>query len=254
MPDVDTTQPYVVPVPASPPLPPGWQAGWQTGWQAAPVRPSRSGTATASLVLGILGVFLFCLVLPAFLALILGLVSASTIKRSGGMVTGLGLARSGWILGLVSLLGMAAFVAAAVAGAFETDERSVYELAVGDCVDLSGALETSEAGDVESDRPIGGLPIVDCSLPHDGEVYHLGDIERFDEYPGRRAVRTHVELLCTGAPFTDYVGVDYIDSEFGLYSLSPTGDAWSDGDRGYICIATGFDGESLVGSVRGSNR
>jgi hypothetical protein len=254
VPDVDTTQPYVVPVPAAPPLQPGWQTGWQTGWQAMPVRPSRSGTATASLILGILGIFLFCLVLPAFLALILGLVSASTIKRSGGTLTGLGLARSGWILGLVSLLAMAAFVAAAVAGAFDTDERSVYELAVGDCVDLSAAFDVSGPDDAEDDRRIAGLPIVDCALPHDGEVYHLGDIERFDEYPGRRPVRTHVELLCTGGPFTEYVGVDYVDSEFGLYSLSPTSDAWRDGDRGYICIATGFDGESLVGSVRGSNR
>lgn len=210
--------------------------------------------ASASLVFGILSVFLFCLIIPALLALVFGLASAATIKRSGGGLTGLGLARAGWILGLVSLVGFAGFVAAAASGAFDdVDLAGEYE--VGDCVDLSGYVDAEGSNDdVESDRGIAGPPIVDCSLPHDGEVYHLGDIERFDEYPGRRGVRTHVELLCTGAPFTDYVGVDYIDSEFGLYSLSPTADAWRDGDRGYICIATGFDGESLVGSVRGSNR
>ncbi len=241
VPGVNTTQPYLVPMPAAPPH----------EWRSAPSLPRQPGNATASLVLGILSIFLFCIVIPGLLALILGLVAASTIKRSNGSLKGLGVARAGWILGLVSLVGMAAFVAAAAAGAFDTGERSVYELAVGDCVDLSGSVDADGSND---DTEVDELPIVDCSLPHDGEVYHLGEIERFDEYPGRRPVLANVELVCTGTVFTDYVGIDYVDSEFGLFTLSPTDESWPLGDRGFICIATGAGGAPLVGSVRGSNR
>ncbi|MGH9135216.1 MAG: DUF4190 domain-containing protein, partial [Ilumatobacteraceae bacterium] len=57
--------------------------------------------ALASMILGIVGLLTCFILVPSLLALIFGLVAAGRIKRSGGAVTGAGLARAGWILGII---------------------------------------------------------------------------------------------------------------------------------------------------------
>lgn len=231
-----TAAPFVVPVPTSAP----------PAYVPPPPRPQQPGLARAALVLGIVGLPLACLVLPSLLAVVFGFTAASNIKRSRGALIGLGAARAGWVLGLVSLVGVGGLFVALATGAIDVGGKPVDTLAVGDCIELD--LDLAE------DAEIFSVPTVACGEPHDGEVYFLGQIDRFDEYPGRRTVQAHVEQRCAGAAFTDYVGVDYADSALGLYSLSPTSASWRDGDRGFTCIATAGDATSLIGTVRDTNR
>jgi len=73
--------------------------------------PASSGMATASLVLGILGVFCGVTALPG---LILGIVALSQISRSAGRLKGQGVAIAGVV---VSGLWLALFACVALAGA-----------------------------------------------------------------------------------------------------------------------------------------
>ena len=68
---------------------------------AQPVR-TTSGTATASLICGILGLTLLP-VIGSILAIILGRMAKSEIKRSGGLLGGDGMATIGLILGYASI-------------------------------------------------------------------------------------------------------------------------------------------------------
>ena len=70
----------------------------------APSGPKTLGLAITSLVLGILAMVLFCVgPLLALPAIICGHIAHSKIKRSGGLLTGGGLALAGFITGYVSL-------------------------------------------------------------------------------------------------------------------------------------------------------
>jgi lipopolysaccharide export LptBFGC system permease protein LptF len=100
-----------------PPYVPGAFAG------AVPRQAPRDAEATAALVLGILGLPFFCPVLgPA--ALFLGYFSGQRIRRSGGTLSGAGLATAGFVLGiigtaflvLVILFGVARAVVSGISG------------------------------------------------------------------------------------------------------------------------------------------
>ena len=93
------------------------------------------------------------------------------------------------------------------------------------------------------------LPTVPCDEPHGGEVYLVDDVADSDEYPGQAKIQAQVELACAGAGFSDYVGEDLRESDVGIYTLSPTAESWDQGDRSFVCIATGSDGDDLVGSI-----
>jgi hypothetical protein len=122
--------------------------------------------AIAALVLGIAGAVLCFVFVPSILALIFGLVAARDIKRSaaaGVPKAGAGMARAGWILGLVGLVVGVVFVIIAVATS--EDDTSVRDLRVGDC------LQMDDLGDV-----VRNVPTVECSEPHDGEVYASSEL------------------------------------------------------------------------------
>jgi type IV pilus assembly protein PilA len=67
----------------------------------AAVRPKRSGKATASLITGIAGLFL--LIHAAIAAIVLGHISRSEIRKSGGRLTGKRMALAGLILGYLGI-------------------------------------------------------------------------------------------------------------------------------------------------------
>jgi hypothetical protein len=88
-------------------LPPETATGWPSGSpDGAPAPSTTSGKAIASLVLGIVWVW----GIGAVLALILGYQARSEIRRSGGRLTGGGLAVAGIVLGWVGLAGLLFFV------------------------------------------------------------------------------------------------------------------------------------------------
>lgn len=96
--------------------PQSWHSEWQQpeqtqagGWQQAPDgrwmqvgAVQSSGNATASLVLGILGLVL-CPFVCSVLALVLGYQARREIEASGGRISGRGNAQAGIVLGWIGV-------------------------------------------------------------------------------------------------------------------------------------------------------
>ena len=84
--------------------PPGTpSASWGTftpGGQPAAATARTSGLAVASLVTGL---FFWCFLVPGIVAIVLGHVALDQIDRSGGAVTGRGMAVAGIVLGWIGI-------------------------------------------------------------------------------------------------------------------------------------------------------
>ena len=124
----------------------GWQSqwhqpgGWQgeqpqqqptgpAGWHQTPdgrwvqTGPTSSGKATASLVLGILGL-VFCPLICSVLALVFGYQGRREIDASGGQVSGRGNATAGIVLGWIGVAICALFLILIVIGVLAGDSSS----------------------------------------------------------------------------------------------------------------------------------
>lgn len=112
----------------------------------------------------------------------------------------------------------------------------------GDCFD-------DPASDVVYD-----VQAVPCSQPHDNEVFALGDVSGVfpRSFPGLAALDDHAYEQCIGSTFQSYVGVAYADSSLGVFTLTPTEESWSEGDRGYICALYRLDLAKLTDTAQSS--
>ena len=113
-------QPPEFPGPSAPPPPPEpaqWPQG-PTPQHGYPMRPPTNGMAVASMVLGIVGLFLFPLfMIPNILAVIFGFVALNQIKRvPPNTIGGRGMAIAGLVMGFV---GIALFLLLIPFGTFE---------------------------------------------------------------------------------------------------------------------------------------
>jgi hypothetical protein len=129
----------------------------------------------------------------------------------------------------------------------EAGDVSVFELLEGDCL---SPPEEVQAG-------LEQVTVVPCAEPHTQEVFAVLDYEipdgTDDDFPGDSEMEAYAEAECLD-PFTDYVGVDYLDSTLFLTFLVPTVVSWNEeGDREVVCIAQ-TTGEEIQGSVEGSER
>lgn len=79
-----------------PPPPPGPPPGYATYGAAGP--PTTDGRATGALVCGLVGVL--CII-PAIVAIVLGVSARNRIDQSNGRLTGRGMATAGMVLGIV---------------------------------------------------------------------------------------------------------------------------------------------------------
>lgn len=116
---------------------------------------------------------------------------------------------------------------------------NVFELAVGDCFDRN-----TDGGEISE------VPIVECSEPHDSEVFHTFELSD-DEFPGEDALLERAEEECVPA-FEEYVGVDYAHSQLDIFPITPTEGSWSRGDREVVCALYDLDQGQLEGSMEGS--
>lgn len=128
---------------------PGYQAGqpgpqaYPPSYGAYPPQPgyppypviiaqgaSTPGEATASLVLGILGI-LVCPIILSVLAIVFGLKAKNMIDASGGYLGGRGVAMAGLVLGIVGLfLYTIMFIIMAAAGGFETSMLAALAMGI----------------------------------------------------------------------------------------------------------------------------
>lgn len=120
-------------------------------------------------------------------------------------------------------------------------DDSVFSLEVGTCFD-DGDLTASEVSSVDD---------LDCSEPHDNEVYALFDVALSaysEELIGEEADDGCFER------FESYVGQDYFVSELEFFTLTPTEESWDNGDREVVCALYHVDLEKLTGTMRDSGR
>lgn len=122
-------------------------------------------------------------------------------------------------------------------------QPSVFELNIGDCLNLP---EGNEVADVET---------VDCAEPHRAEVFALPQLgaDADAPYPGQEALVTEGQERCVEA-FEAYVGRPYSESSIFSTALTPSQQSWeSAGDREIVCLLVGSDQDQLLtGSKRDS--
>ncbi|MET0564878.1 MAG: septum formation family protein [Acidimicrobiia bacterium] len=121
---------------------------------------------------------------------------------------------------------------------------NVFELAVGDCFD-DGDLSLGELEEV------GEVPLVECSEPHDNEVYAIVAVDG-EVFPGEQAIQTRADESCLDA-FDPFVGLDYESSALDFGWLVPTADSWELGDRVVACFVYRLDLEKVSGTLQGSS-
>ena len=118
---------------------------------------------------------------------------------------------------------------------------NVFTLAVGTCFDDSDQTQVSS------------VPEVDCSEPHDNEVFAVFDYTASDTFPGSSAMNDAAQDLCV-AEFEAYVGLSYQESALEVFPITPTEGSWESGDREIICALYNLDFSKLTGSMQGAAR
>jgi hypothetical protein len=98
-------------------------------------------------------------------------------------------------------------------------------------------------------------PVVDCSEPHDNEVFALLSYEGGPTapYPGDAVVDAFAEEGCV-VEFESFVGIDYDASRYVAYFLMPSAETWAAGDREIVCFLYDDTFRQLQGSMRGAAR
>ena len=123
----------------------------------------------------------------------------------------------------------------------------VMDVTVGDCF-FEDEMNTALGSDA-----VNSIPVVECTDPHDAEVFHVEDLPAGD-FPGETSVQSSMEDICTGTAFESFIGVDYQVSSIYVGGLKPTEQTWDQlDDREILCYAisdTGSTSESLEGANR----
>jgi len=120
-------------------------------------------------------------------------------------------------------------------------DSGIFMIAVGDCLNDGGA-----EGEISS------VPKIDCSEPHDSEVY-ASVIMDDGVFPGQDAVFAQADRDCE-AEFDAFVGINYSESVFGYSYYYPTRESWVNGDREIICLIFDPAGKITTGSLAGAAR
>lgn len=143
----------------------------------------------------------------------------------------------GWIL--IGVIALGGFVWRAIDNTVAVDA-----LGIGDCIEDPG---DGIITDVES---------IDCSKPHDYEVFALVTARggRDAPYPGEDELFFEIGDLCVGR-WQSFIGLPYADSVYYLNAIFPTQESWDDeNDRSATCLAYAVDSADNIIPVTGSLR
>ncbi|BCJ46146.1 hypothetical protein GCM10010168_50950 [Actinoplanes ianthinogenes] len=214
-------------------------------------QPTKTNkAAVASLICGILGV------IPALLivAVVCGFIALSQIKQTGEKGKGLAVAglsvAAGWIVLFAVLIAV---------GVLNDDNPPVDAGPTGlDRPTATAKPTTTEPADVRTDKLRPGdciatisddetvydMPVVACSVPHQGEVYSVTTMAA-GAYPGDKKVETEAENRCNDKIDAYAIG-KFKDAEF--YYIFPSRTSWS-ADRSITCIAVAPENGTYTGSM-----
>jgi hypothetical protein len=91
---------------------------------------------------------------------------------------------------------------------------------------------------------------VDCSTPHDNEVYYVAELTE-DDLPSENDLDRISSGLCL-ASFEPYVGALPDETTFDYSWLVPGEEAWSEGDHTIACYLFAADQSKLHQSAQNS--
>ena len=94
------------------------------------------------------------------------------------------------------------------------------------------------------------LMAVDCSTPHDNEVYYVAELTA-DDLPSENDLEKFSSGLCY-ASFEPYVGALPEETTLDYGWLFPSDESWSEGDRDIACYLFAKDGSKLNQSAQNS--
>lgn len=127
------------------------------------------------------------------------------------------------------------------------DSRSVFELRAGDCFNDWRGADKSASAEIAD---VAVVDVVDCTDPHDNEVYLIGQLED-GNYPVRPTIADAAFDACL-EEFDSFAGVAYSNSLLEVGALWPTQKSWLSGDRAVTCFVYDIRLEKLTGSMQGA--
>lgn len=132
----------------------------------------------------------------------------------------------------------------------EPDEPVMADdLKVGDCFNdpVLRGLKPDEPG-----KALGELEVLDCSQPHDFEVYGAFELKGDGAFPGEKAIIKKTDRCLP--LFRKYVGVPYRKSMYDGYSYYPSADTWVFADRTITCVLAHPKLKPMKRSVKNTRR
>lgn len=139
-------------------------------------------------------------------------------------------------------LALFGFVALGFIVSLVDGREPIANAAVGECFIVGEADEIDE------------VPVVDCTEPHDSELFARIDVSTLGAtYPGEDPMFDWLFDECV-ARFPGYVGESYEASRYWIDMFIPTVDAWRDGDHTGLCTLVVLDDNLDVVSVTGTGR
>lgn len=168
--------------------------------------------------------------------------AATSADRSPPVRTG----KPAWRI-VIDVLAVLLFVGVVGSGLFNQLRNQKPEGAI-------GALELQKGDCYEADDRQSFYLVVNCDMPHSGEVYSAITITGAgDQFPGKERIEGALSEPCLDE-FAAYsiLTFDELDElRLDVTALQPNEKSWDDGDRTILCIVTS-ETHNKLGSVRRS--
>ncbi len=113
-----------------------------------------------------------------------------------------------------------------------------------------GTLTVSQCTSAIDPQRVPSFSVTDCDDPHAWEVASIVPTSG-DVYPGEAALRQLADTSCASA-LADYVGVEPVNTTFGVTFLAPNEAHWADAASRKVACLVGDGSGGITGSLKGT--
>lgn len=113
-----------------------------------------------------------------------------------------------------------------------------------------GALAVGQCTDAIDTQQVSSFSVVDCDTAHAWEVATIVPAPG-DAYPGEAALRAVADTGCASA-LSDYVGVDPVNTTFGVTFIAPIAAHWADPANRKVACLVGAASGGITGTLKGT--